>query len=73
MCYLDVMCKSGYCADNDGGARKGQCATKNSAGLGESCYNGVDDICQGSFNCALNRHETCESNFYIYFLGSSIL
>ncbi len=54
MCWLDVMCKSGYCADNGaGGSEKGQCATKYSAGLKESCYNGVDAICKNNMYCAM--------------------
>jgi hypothetical protein len=53
MCWLDIMCKSEYCADNGGGTQKGQCATKNSAGPKESCYNGVDAICKNSMYCAM--------------------
>lgn len=64
MCWLDVMCKSGYCADNVGGLRKGQCATKYSAGPGERCYNGVDDICKDDNSCA-KIDEDCEGIIHV--------
>jgi hypothetical protein len=61
-CWLNVMCKSGFCADNAGGLQKGRCHTKNSAKSGETCYNGADEICQIGLECGKKDYwnQTCK-------------
>ena len=71
-CWLNEMCKSGYCVGNNGGITNGICARKNSVALGGACHFGYDDLCIGSLSCALDQVEgsyvCCSSYGELYIL-----
>ena len=49
-CELDIMCKTGFCANNKGGLQIGVCITKNSVAVGEECYLS-DQVCADKKEC----------------------
>ena len=65
-CWLDVMCRGGYCGGNEGGLRKGKCVVEGSVAEGGACHNGDDEMCQSNLACALEQADgnyICCSNY----------